>query len=155
MAITCFIRYRIDPFQREAFAEYARNWLAIIPRCGGDVRGYFLPHEGTNDVAWGLIGFESLAAYEAYRARIKIRKGVRISPWRSRSDLSCAKSELFSRTWNPHDRRDLRSRAQPQPEGCLPRRGRRAAPAARRQRRLHLGRALREPHDARKDPLAV
>jgi|ERR1700674_2187865 len=71
MAITCFIRYRIDPFQREAFAEYARNWLAIIPRCGGDVRGYFLPHEGTNDVAWGLIGFESLAAYEAYRARIK------------------------------------------------------------------------------------
>ena len=71
MAITCFIRYRIDPFQREAFAEYARNWLAIIPRCGGDVRGYFLPHEGTNDVAWGLIAFESLAAYEAYRARIK------------------------------------------------------------------------------------
>jgi hypothetical protein len=71
MAITCFIRYRIDPFQREAFAEYARNWLAIIPRCGGDVRGYFLPHEGTNDVAWGLIAFASLAAYEAYRARIK------------------------------------------------------------------------------------
>jgi hypothetical protein len=71
MAITCFIRYRIDPFQREAFAEYARNWLAIIPRCGGDLRGYFLPHEGTNDVAWGLIAFESLAAYEAYRARIK------------------------------------------------------------------------------------
>jgi hypothetical protein len=71
MAITCFIRYRIDPFQREAFAEYARNWLAIIPRCGGDLRGYFLPHEGTNDVAWGLIAFENLAAYEAYRARIK------------------------------------------------------------------------------------
>jgi hypothetical protein len=71
MAITCFIRYRIDPFQREAFAEYARRWLAIIPRCGGDVLGYFLPHEGTNDVAWGLISFESLAAYEAYRARLK------------------------------------------------------------------------------------
>jgi hypothetical protein len=71
MAITCFIRYRIDPFQREAFAEYARRWLAIIPRCGGNVLGYFLPHEGTNDVAWGLISFESLAAYEAYRARLK------------------------------------------------------------------------------------
>jgi len=71
MAITCFIRYRIDPFQREAFAEYARRWLAIIPRCGGNVVGYFLPHEGTNDVAWGLISFESLAAYEAYRARLK------------------------------------------------------------------------------------
>ena len=71
MAITCFIRYRIDPFQREAFGEYARRWLAIIPRCGGDLRGYWLPHEGTNDVAWGLISFASLAAYEAYRARLK------------------------------------------------------------------------------------
>lgn len=71
MAITCFIRYQVDPFQREAFREYARRWLEIIPRCGGDLVGYYLPHEGTNDVAWGLIGFENLAAYEAYRARIK------------------------------------------------------------------------------------
>ena len=71
MAITCFIRYRIDPFQRDAFRDYARNWLAIIPRCGGDLIGYFLPHEGTNDIAWGLISFESLAAYEAYRGRLK------------------------------------------------------------------------------------
>jgi hypothetical protein len=71
MKITCFIRYRIDPFQRAAFAEYARRWLDIIPKCGGDVLGYFLPHEGTNDVSWGIIGFESLAAYEAYRARLK------------------------------------------------------------------------------------
>ena len=69
--ITCFIRYEIDPFQREAFREYAQNWLGIIPRCGGDLVGYFLPHEGTNTVAWGLIAFESLAAYEAYRARLK------------------------------------------------------------------------------------
>ena len=69
--VTCFIRYRIDPFQRDEFAAYARRWLAIIPRCGGDLLGYFLPHEGTNDIAWGIIGFESLAAYEAYRARIK------------------------------------------------------------------------------------
>jgi hypothetical protein len=71
MAITCFIRYRIDPFQREAFEAYARRWLDIIPRCGGDLLGYFLPHEGTNDIAWGLVSFESLAAYEAYRARLR------------------------------------------------------------------------------------
>ena len=70
-AITCLIRYEIDPFQREAFREYAQNWLRIIPRCGGGLIGYFLPHEGTNNVAWGLIAFESLAAYEAYRARLK------------------------------------------------------------------------------------
>ena len=67
--ITCFIRYDIDPFQREAFAEYARRWGQIIPRCGGHLLGYFLPHEGSNYEAWGLIGFDSLAAYEAYRAR--------------------------------------------------------------------------------------
>ena len=71
MALTCFIRYQIDPFQREAFRSYAQNWLRIIPRAGGRLIGYFLPHEGTNDVAWGLIGFDSLAAYEAYRARLK------------------------------------------------------------------------------------
>ena len=69
--VTCVIRSELDPFQREAFTEYAVNWGRIIPRCGGHLVGYFLPHEGTNDVAWGLIAFESLAAYEAYRARIK------------------------------------------------------------------------------------
>jgi hypothetical protein len=71
MSITCFIRYQIDPHQSAAFREYALNWTRIIPRCGGDLIGYFLPHEGTNDVAWGLIGCASLAAYEAYRARLK------------------------------------------------------------------------------------
>ena len=69
--ITCFIRYQIDPFQREDFKKYAENWGRIIPRCGGRLIGYFLPYEGTNDVAWGLIAFESLAAYEAYRARLR------------------------------------------------------------------------------------
>ena len=71
MAITVFIRYRLDPFKREAFETYARRWLAIIPKCGGDLVGYWMPHEGTNDVAFGLISFESLAAYEAYRARLR------------------------------------------------------------------------------------
>lgn len=71
MTITCFIRYQIDPFQREAFKHYAQNWGRIIPRCGGHLLGYFLPHEGSNDIAWGLIAFESLAAYEAYRARLR------------------------------------------------------------------------------------
>ena len=75
MRICVFIRYQIDPFQRDAFREYADNWARIIPRCGGDLVGYFLPHEGTNDVAWGLIAFDSLAAYEAYRARLKADPG--------------------------------------------------------------------------------
>lgn len=71
MTITCFIRYEIDPFQKEAFRLYAENWGRIIPRLGGQLIGYFLPYEGTNDVAWGLIAFESLASYEAYRTRLK------------------------------------------------------------------------------------
>ena len=88
MTITCFIRYQIDPFQREAFREYAQKWLTIIPRCGGDLRGYFLPHEGTNDIAWGLIAFESLAAYEAYRARIK-------TDTEGRANFSVAQAKRF------------------------------------------------------------
>jgi hypothetical protein len=71
MTITCFIRYQIDPFQREEFRKYAENWSRIIPRCGGHLVGYFLPHEGTNDVGWGLIAFDSLASYEAYRNRLR------------------------------------------------------------------------------------
>ena len=71
MTVTCAIRYVLDPFKRDAFETYARNWLTIIPACGGDLLGYFLPHEGTNNIAHALISFESLAAYEAYRARLK------------------------------------------------------------------------------------
>ena len=71
MTVTCCIRYVIDPFQRDAFEAYARNWLTIIPANGGDLIGYFMPHEGTNNVALALISFPSLAAYEAYRARLR------------------------------------------------------------------------------------
>ena len=55
MTVTVQIRYVIDPFQRDAFERYARAWSAIIPRCGGDLLGYFMPHEGTNNSAWALI----------------------------------------------------------------------------------------------------
>ena len=71
MAVTCFIRYQLDPFKRAQFEEYSRRWLNIIPRCGGELVGYFMPHEGTNNIAFALISFESLAAYEAYRARLR------------------------------------------------------------------------------------
>jgi len=71
MPITCFIRYELDPAQREAFREYAQAWGRIIPRLGGRLLGYWLPHEGTNYEAWGLVGFDSLAAYEDYRTRLK------------------------------------------------------------------------------------
>ncbi len=88
MKITCFIRYQIDPFQRDAFKQYAENWGRIIPRCGGHLVGYFLPSEGTNDVAWGLIAFDSLAAYERYRARLR-------SDPESRENFAMAQSKRF------------------------------------------------------------
>jgi hypothetical protein len=71
MTVTVFIRYQLDPFKRAQFEAYSRRWLSIIPRCGGDLIGYWMPHEGTNNIAFALISFESLAAYEAYRAGLR------------------------------------------------------------------------------------
>ena len=88
MTITCFIRYQIDPFQRDAFKKYAENWGRIIPRCGGHLVGYFLPLEGTNDIGWGLIAFDSLASYEAYRARLR-------SDPEARENFAMAQSKRF------------------------------------------------------------
>ena|ERR1051326_162310 len=88
MKMTCFIRYQIDPSQLDAFQTYAERWARLIPKCGGHLVGYFLPWEGTNDIAWGLIAFDSLAAYEAYRARLRADPEVR-------ANLEFAKSKRF------------------------------------------------------------
>ena len=76
MTVTVFIRYQLDPFKRARFEEYSRNWLSIIPRCGGDLLGYWMPHEGTNNIAFALVSFDSLAAYEQYRARLRSDKAA-------------------------------------------------------------------------------
>ncbi|MEO6407511.1 MAG: NIPSNAP family protein [Burkholderiaceae bacterium] len=96
MTVTCFIRYQIDPFQRAAFAEYAQAWGRIPPRCGGNPIGHFLPHEGSNDIAWGLIGFDSLAAYERYRAAQKGDAEGRANSERARSRRLILREE---RSW--------------------------------------------------------
>jgi len=96
MTVTCFIRYQIDPFQRDAFEGYAEAWGRIIPRCGGELIGYFLPHEGNNDIAWGLISFDDLAAYYRYRSTLK-------SDPEGRANFALARSKRFilreERTW--------------------------------------------------------
>lgn len=69
--ITCFIRYEIDPFGVEAFTRYARTWNEAIPRCGAELIGYFAPHEGSATTAYGLYNIADLAAYEAYRAKLR------------------------------------------------------------------------------------
>src|SRR5271154_3617150 len=89
MKITCFIRYEIDPFQRDAFKKYAETWGRIIPRLGGHLVGYFLPYEGTNDIGWALIAFDSLASYEAYKARLRkdpeARENLALAPTKRRT----------------------------------------------------------------------
>jgi hypothetical protein len=115
MAITCFIRYEIDPFQREQFRRYAENWGRIIPRCGGQLLGYFLPHEGTSDIAWGLVAFDSLSAYEAYRARLRadpeacanfaMAQELRFIRREERTFTEVVEGTLHREA--PHDRRDL------------------------------------------------
>jgi len=88
MTIACFIRYEIDPFKRGLFEVYAQAWARIIPRCGGNLLGYFLPLEGSNFEAWGLIAFGSLADYEAYRTRLKADE-------EGRANFAFAQSERF------------------------------------------------------------
>ena len=68
--LTCIIRYQIDPTKRAAFNCYAQNWGQAIPRNGADLIGYFAPHEGSSTEAYGIYNIPSLAAYEAYRARL-------------------------------------------------------------------------------------
>lgn len=70
MTITCFIRYQIDPTKRAQFEQYARTWGQAIPAAGADLIGYFAPHEGSATTAYGVYNIDSLAAYEAYRARL-------------------------------------------------------------------------------------
>jgi hypothetical protein len=88
MKVVCHITYEIDPFKQSQFEDYARAWLTIIPACGGDLLGYFLPHEGTNYIAHAMIGFDSLAAYETYRATLR-------SDAKSRANFEFAQKEKF------------------------------------------------------------
>lgn len=88
--ITCFIRYQIDPVRIDAFDQYARGWNDAIPRCGANLIGYFAPHEGSATTAYGLYDIESLAAYEAYRARLRDDPG-------GRANFAFAQAERFIR----------------------------------------------------------
>jgi hypothetical protein len=89
--ITCFIRYQIEPHAQEAFAQYARVWGEAIPQCGANLIGYFAPHEGSATTAYGLYSIDSLAEYEAYRARLRAHP-------LGRENFAFAQRERFIRT---------------------------------------------------------
>jgi len=65
--ITCYLRYEIDMHKLEEFEQYARMWIPLVERFGGQHHGYFLPHESNSDLAVALFSFPSLAEYEQYR----------------------------------------------------------------------------------------
>ena len=110
MTVTCCIRYVLDPYKREAFEAYAKSWLRIIPACGGDLIGYFMPHEGTDNIALALIAFDSLASYEQYRARLRADDAAM-------ENFRVAQSERFilseERTWRRRCAAEAGSRAAP------------------------------------------
>ena len=70
--ITLSIRYTIDAQKRADFEKYARALVEIVPRCGGELVGYWLPTKfaGPTNQALALIDFASLAADEHYRQRL-------------------------------------------------------------------------------------
>lgn len=65
--ISCHLRYVIDPNKAREFEHYAKLWLPLVAKFGGQHHGYFLPGEGANNIAYALFSFTSLAAYEQYR----------------------------------------------------------------------------------------
>ena len=67
MMVTCYLKYTIDPYKLSEFEVYAKMWISLVNRFGGKHHGYFLPHEGNNNIAYALFSFPGLAEYEKYR----------------------------------------------------------------------------------------
>ena len=67
--ITCYLKYTLDPFKIKEFEHYGKLWIPLVEKFGGTHHGYFMPHEGSSDVALALFSFPSLADYEMYRTK--------------------------------------------------------------------------------------
>ena len=70
--ITCVVDYIIDPRKIDACERFARRWIELVNRHGGQHHGYFLPSEGASDRALALFSFPNLAEYERYRSRFGV-----------------------------------------------------------------------------------
>lgn len=68
--VTCYLKYIIDPYRIDDFEIYAKMWIPLVNRFGGTHHGYFLPHEGANNIAVALFSFPSLTDYEEYRLKM-------------------------------------------------------------------------------------
>lgn len=68
--VTCYLKYVLDPYKVNDFEQYAKMWIPLVNKFGGTHHGYFLPHEGANNIAYALFSFPSLRDYEEYRRKI-------------------------------------------------------------------------------------
>ena len=71
MAVTVYLRYVLNTSKLREFEHYGKLWIPLVEKFGGQHHGYFMPSEGANNIALALFTFDSLAAYEAYRARLR------------------------------------------------------------------------------------
>lgn len=69
--VTCYMKFVIDPYKLNEFEIYAKKWISIIRRMGGEHHGFFMPYEGSNNIACSLFSFPSLSAYEEYRTKLR------------------------------------------------------------------------------------
>jgi hypothetical protein len=67
--VTCYLRYVLDPAKLKQFEHYGKLWISLVERFGGQHHGYFMPSEGTSNIALALFTFPSLAEYEVYRQK--------------------------------------------------------------------------------------
>jgi hypothetical protein len=68
--ITCFIRYEIDPFKERGICRVRPQLGAGDPAQRRRPHRLFRPARGFGTTAYGVYNIESLASYEAYRARL-------------------------------------------------------------------------------------
>ena len=85
---TCVIRYTVEPGRLDELRAYARSWIALIRKYGGEHHGYFVPPTdeavpeasfsfpgrgvaAPANVAYAVFSFPSVEAYERYRADVK------------------------------------------------------------------------------------
>ncbi|SQD78085.1 NIPSNAP family protein [Moritella yayanosii] len=85
--VTCYLRYVINASKVKDFEAYAKMWIPLVEKFGGQHNGYFLPSEGASNIALALFTFPSLAAYEVYRIK-------------SLDDQECIKAFQFAEETN-------------------------------------------------------
>jgi hypothetical protein len=86
--VTCYLNYVIDPYKLKEFEHYAKLWIPLVNKFGGNHHGYFLPSEGANNKALALFSFPSLAAYEEYREK-SLMDADCISAFKYAEDTMC------------------------------------------------------------------